>query len=122
MHATETPTMPDETRQLLSSQLRMASADLLNTPAAENFNLLSRAIAAVSRAGVSNTAVQLGCCALYDIYARYETTAAITVTDGEAERIRAAIDSIDAALPSVEVKVLKQAISEIDVNCASVGA
>ena len=122
MQTTDTPAMPDETRQLLSSQLRMASVALFSTPTAENFNLLSRAMAAVSRAGVSSTAVQLGCCALYDIYARYEDTAAITVTDREAERIRAAIDSIDQALPELEVKALKQAIGEIDVNCASVGA
>jgi hypothetical protein len=105
----------------VTSQLRLAADDLITHPSAEKFNQLSRAVAALTRAGATSVAIQLGCCALHDIYARYEQDAAITVREREGGQIREAIASLVEGLPSLEVAALKQAIAEIDVNCASVG-
>lgn len=122
MTTTAIPMMTKDTHQLLASQLRMAGDAFITTPTGETFNQVTRAVTALTRAGVEGVAMQLACCALYDVYARYEEHAEITVSDREAKRIRAAIASINEALPTVTVPALKQAISEVDVNCASVGA
>ena len=114
--------MTTETRQLLAAQLRAAADALITNPTGENFNLLSRAVAALTSAGASGVPIHLACCAMYDIYARYQEHAAITVSDREAKQIRAAIASVEEELPSLQVQNLKQAIAEVDVNCASVGA
>lgn len=114
--------MAPETCQRLASELRMAGEAFITTPTGETFNLLTRAVTALSRAGVESVAMKLACCALYDVYARYEIRADITVTTQEAARIRAAIASINDDLSKVTVPALKQAIAEVDVHCASVGA
>lgn len=116
------PTMTNDTHQLLASQLRMAGEALINSPSTETYNQMSRAVTALARAGVAGEAMGIGCSTLLGISDRYGENAAITVTKREAELIRMAIASVDEALPSLQVKTLKQAITETDVNCASVGA
>lgn len=116
------PTMTNDTHQLLASQLRAAGDALITTPSTETYNQMSRAVTALARAGVAGEAMGIGCSVLLDISDRYGESAAITVTEREAELIRTAIASIDKALPALHVHTLKQAIAETDVNCASVGA
>lgn len=67
-------------------------------------------------------AMDLGNDALSDICDAYQNTGAITVTDVQAEHLRLAIDSIAPCLPLVPVNKLRQAVAEVEVFCASVGA
>lgn len=114
--------MTTETHQRLALQLRMAGEALITSPTPDTYGQLSRAFAALARAGLAGEAMDLGNDALSDICDRYEETAVLSVTELEAEWIRASLASIDDALPLVAVADLKQAIKEVEVYCASVGA
>lgn len=114
--------MTTETYQRLSLQLRMAVEALITHPTVETYNQLTRRMATLVRCNLAGEAMDLGNDALSDICDGFETTGAITVTDVQAEHLRLAIDSIDRALPLVPVNQLRQAVAEVEVFCASVGA
>jgi hypothetical protein len=114
--------MTTETYQRLSLQLRMAVEALITHPTVETYNQLTRRMATLVRCNLAGEAMDLGNDALSDICDGFEATGAITVTDVQAEHLRMAIDSIDHALPLVPVNKLRQAVAEVEVFCASVGA
>jgi hypothetical protein len=74
------------------------------------------------RCNLAGEAMDLGNDALSDICDGYEATGALAVTDVQAEHIRLAVDSVNRALPLIPVNKLKQAVAEVEVFCASVGA
>jgi hypothetical protein len=114
--------MTTETYQRLSLQLRMAVEALITHPTVETYNQLTRRMATLVRCNLAGEAMDLGNDALSDICDGFEASGAITVTDVQAEHLRLAIDSIDRALPLVPVNKLRQAVAEVEVFCASVGA
>jgi len=114
--------MTTDTYQRLSLQLRMAVEALITHPTVETYNQLTRRMATLVRCNLAGEAMDLGNDALSDICDGFEATGAITLTDVQAEHLRLAIDSIDRALPLVPVNKLRQAVAEVEVFCASVGA
>jgi hypothetical protein len=114
--------MTAETYSRLALQLRMAGEALITHPAPDTYNQMSKMFAALARAGMGGDALDLGNDALSEICDRFEEEGRIRITDVEAEHIRMAIASLDARLPAVAVNHLRQAVAEVEVFCASVGA
>lgn len=114
--------MTTDTFDRLSLQLRMATEALITHPTPDTYNQLSKSMASLVNCNLVGEAMDLGNDALSDICDAYELTGAITVTDVQAEHLRLAIDSIAPRLPLVPVNKLKQAVAEVEVFCASVGA
>ena len=114
--------MTTETYQRLALQLRMAGEALITHPTPDTYNQLSKMLAVLGRAGIDSDALDLGNDALSDICDRFEEEGRIRITDVEAEHIRMAVASLDLQLPAVAVNHLRQAVAEVEVFCASVGA
>jgi len=114
--------MTTETYQRLALQLRMAGEALITHPVPDTYNQLSKMFAALARAGMGGDDLDLANDALSDICDRFAEEGRIRITDVEAEHIRMAIANLDAQLPAVAVNHLRQAVAEVEVFCASVGA
>ena len=114
--------MTTETYQRLALQLRMAGEALITHSTPDTYNQLTKMLAALVRARMSGPAIDLANNALSDICDRYVEEGRIYVTEVEAEHIRLAIASMDDRLPAVAVNHLRQAVAEVEVFCASVGA
>jgi hypothetical protein len=114
--------MTTDTFQRLELQLRMAAEALITHPTPDTYNQLTKMFSALARCNLDGEAMDLGNDALADICDGYEATGALAVTDVQAEQIRLAVDSVNRALPLIPVNKLKQAVAEVEVFCASVGA
>lgn len=114
--------MTTDTYERLSLQLRMAVEALITHPTPDTYNSLTKIMSTLVRCNLVGDPMDLGNDALSDICDAYEVTGAIAVTDVQAEQLRLAIDSVDRYLPLVPVNKLKQAMAEVEVFCASVGA
>lgn len=114
--------MTTDTYQRLALELRMAGEALITHPTPDTYNQLSKMFATLIRARMAGDAIDLANDALSDICDRFEEEGQIRITDVEAEHIRIAIMSLDARLPAVAVNHLRQAVAEVEVFCASVGA
>lgn len=114
--------MTTETYQRLALELRMAGEALITHPTPDTYNQMSKMFAALARAGMGGDALDLPNDALSDICDRFGEEGRIRITDVEAEHIRIAIADLDRRLPAVAVNHLRQAVAEVEVFCASVGA
>jgi hypothetical protein len=114
--------MTTDTFQRLELQMRMAAEALITHPTPDTYNQLTKMFSALVRCNLAGEAMDLGNDALSDICDGYEATGALTVTDVQAEHIRLAVDSVNRALPLIPVNKLEQAVAEVEVFCASVGA
>lgn len=114
--------MTTDTFQRLELQLRMAAEALIAHPTPDTYNQLTKMFSALIRCNLAGEAMDLGNDALSDICDAYEATGALTVTDVQAEHLRLAVDSVNRALPLIPVNKLEQAVAEVEVFCASVGA
>jgi hypothetical protein len=114
--------MTTDTFQRLELQLRMAAEALIGHPTPDTYNQLTKMFSALVRCNLAGEAMDLGNDALSDICDGYEATGALAVTDVQAEHLRLAVDSVNRALPLIPVNKLKQAVAEVEVFCASVGA
>jgi len=114
--------MTTDTFQRLELQMRMAAEALITHPTPDTYNQLTKMFSALVRCNLAGEAMDLGNDALSDICDGYEATGALTVNDVQAEHIRLAVDSVNRALPLIPLNKLKQAVAEVEVFCASVGA
>lgn len=114
--------MTTETHRRLALQLRMAGEALITHPTPDTYNQLTKMLATLVRAKMSSPAIDDANKALSDICDRFEEEGRIYVTDEEAARIRAAVARLDDRLPAVAVNHFRQAVAEVEVFCASVGA
>jgi len=114
--------MTAETYQRLALQLRMAGEALITYPTPDTYNQLTKMLATLVRAKMTNPAIDEANKALSDICDRFEEEGRVHVTDDEASRIRQAVARLDEKLPAVAVNHFRQAQAEVEVFCASVGA
>lgn len=114
--------MTTDTFQRLELQLRTTAETLIAQPTPDSYNQMTKMFSALVRCHLAGEAMDLGNDALSDICDAYEATGAIAVTDVQAEHLRLAVDSVNRALPLIPVNKLKQAVAEVEVFCASLGA
>jgi hypothetical protein len=114
--------MVTETHRRLALELRMAGEALIARPTVDAFNQLSKMLAALCSAGMAGEAIDLATDTMSDICDRYERVQKIGVSGPEAERLRLALACIDDRLPLIPVNRFQQAVAEVAVFCATVGA
>jgi hypothetical protein len=114
--------MTTDTFKRLELQLRTSAESLIAQPTPDSYNQMTKMFAALVRCNLVGDAMDLGNDALSNICDSFQSTGAVAVTDVQAEHIRMAVDSVILRLPQVSVNALKQAVAEVEVFCASVGA
>jgi hypothetical protein len=114
--------MTSDTFQRLELQLRTTAESLISRPTPDSYSQMTKMFAALVRCNLVGEAMDLGNDALSDICDGYQLTGAVAVTEVQAEHIRMAVHSVNQRLPLVSVNVLEQAVAEVEVFCASVGA
>lgn len=114
--------MGTETHRRLALELRMAGETLIARPSIDAYNILSKMLAALSRAGLVGEAMDLANGAMLEICDRYERVNKVGVSECEAERLRLAIASIDDRMPLIPVNRFERAVAEVEIFCATVGA
>ncbi|MDQ2822760.1 MAG: hypothetical protein M3Y65_20675 [Pseudomonadota bacterium] len=114
--------MTTDTFQRLELQLRTSAETLISRPTPDSYNQLTKMFSALVRCNLVGETMDLGNDALSDICDGYQSTGAVAITDVQGEHIRLAVDSMTKALHLVPVNKLEQAVAEVEVFCASVGA
>lgn len=114
--------MVTETHRRLALELRMAGETLIARPSVDAFNQLSKMFAALCNAGMAGEAMDLATSTMSDSCDRYEWVRKIGVKPCEAEWLRIAIASIDGRLAQLPVNQFAQAVAEVELFCATVGA
>lgn len=114
--------MTTDTFKRLELQLRTSTESLIARPTPDSYNQVTKMFSALVRCNLIGEAMDLGNDALSDICDAYTVTGAVAVTDVQAKHLRLAVDSVIQRLPLVPVNVLEQAVAEVEVFCASVGA
>lgn len=106
--------MVEETHRRLALQLRMAGESLVGAPGVDAYNVLSKMLAALHRAGMAATITDPGTDVMNRICDRFEASGAITVQDEEAAALRRAIADMDAALARLPVNRFARAVAEVE--------
>lgn len=106
--------MGTESRDKLALEIRMAGETLIARPSVDAYNTLSKILASLNRAGLSDTLLDPATDLLNSICDRYEQTSLITVKSEEAESLRKAIANIDAGLHRVPLQRLARAVAEVE--------
>jgi hypothetical protein len=114
--------MVTETHRRLALELRLAGETLINRPSPDAYNQLSKMFAALARAGMAGDMMTLAVDTMTDVCDRYERVGKVGVNECEAEWLRTAIASIDGRLAMLPVNKFAQAVAEVEVFCATVGA
>ena len=106
--------MGTETRDRLALEVRMAGETLVACPSIDAYNMLSKMLAALSRAGLRADLLDPGTKLMNRICDRYEKTNAITVEREEATGLRQVVANIDAALHRVPLQRFNRAVAEVE--------
>lgn len=114
--------MGTDSYKRLALQLHTSCATLIDCPSPESFNQLSKMFAALCNVGMAGEAMDLATDTMSDICDRYEQHLVVTVTECEAEWLQLAVASIDDRLHQVPVNRLAEAVSQVEMFCAFVGA
>lgn len=114
--------MVTETHRRLALELRMAGETLIGAPSPETYNQMSKILAALSRAGLAPDLLEPATATLNVICDRYERVGKVGVSDVEAQELRAALARLDGRMASLPLNKLQQAIAQVDIFCATVGA
>lgn len=114
--------MVTETHRRLALELRLAGETLIAAPAPSSYNTLSKMLAALSRAGMTDSALHNANSTMSDVVDRYERVGKVGLKDTEAAALRQAIAGIDARLGRLPVNKLAEAIAAVEIYCADVGA
>ena len=114
--------MTTEARNRLALELRTSVETLVACPSPDSFNRLSKMLAALSRAGMECAALEAASSTMNEICDRYERIGKVGLRDTEGEALRVAASGIDQRLPYVPVNKLAEAVAQVEVFCATVGA
>jgi hypothetical protein len=114
--------MVTETHQRLALQLRTTCETLIARPSVDAFNQMSKMFAALCNAGMAGESIDLATDTMGDVCDRYERVGKVGLNECEAEWLRIAVAGIDQRLPFVPVNRFNQAVAEVELFCADVGA
>lgn len=112
--------MTVETRDRLALQIRMAGESLIEHSSIDSYNVLSKMLASLVRAGMNGNLVEAGSSVLNLVCDRYEQNRTITVEPEEAKRLRQAIADIDAGLHRISLQRFAKAVAEVEAFAAVV--
>ena len=114
--------MTTEARNRLALELRASVETLVACPSPNAFNRLSKMLAALAGAGMDCAALEAASSTMNEICDRYERIGKVGLRDTEGEALRAAAGGIDQRLPYLPVNKLAEAVAQVEVFCATVGA
>jgi len=106
--------MVTETRDRLAMECRMAGEVLIVRPSIDAYNILSKMLAALSRAGMHTDLLKPGTAIMNRICDRFEHSGAITVECEEAAGLRQVTANIDAALHRLPLQRFNRAVAEVE--------
>lgn len=112
--------MVTETRDRLALEIRMAGESLIGHPSIDAYNVLSKMLAALERAGMSAVLLHPGTKVMNTICDRYEESGSITVEPEEANRLRQVIAAIDVSLHRIPLQRFTLAVAEVETFAAVV--
>jgi hypothetical protein len=111
-----------ETHRRLALELRLAVESLAGAPSPDSYNVLSKMLAALDRAGVRLPQLREATVTMNTICDRYERVGKIGLKAEEVEALRRAVAELEAELPQVRLNVFARAVAEVEIYCAMDGA
>lgn len=114
--------MVRETHRRLALELRLAVESLVGAPSPASYNVLSKMLAALRRAGVATTALEPATVAMNQICDRFERVGKVGLSGDEAATLRREAANLERLLPALPVNVFAKAVAEVEVFCATAGA
>lgn len=114
--------MVTETHRRLALELRLTGETLIAAPAPGSYNTLSKMLAALSRAGLTGSALDNANSTMSDVVDRFERVGKVGLKETEAAALRQALAGLDACLWRLPVNKLTEAIVAVEIYCADIGA
>lgn len=114
--------MMAETRDSLSLELRLAIEVLIAAPSADTYNQLSKMLAALRRAGATDSSIDDASDAMLAICDRFERVGKVGVSENEMTVLRQAADGIDREIGTVPMSKFRQSVADVSAFCMNIGA
>lgn len=114
--------MVRETHRRLALELRLAVEALVGAPSPASYNVLSKMLASLRRAGVAATALEPATVAMNQICDRFERIGKVGLSGDEAATLRREAGNLEQLLPALPVNVFARAVAEVQIFCATAGA
>jgi hypothetical protein len=109
------PMMP-ESRNALALQLHAAVETLINRPSIDSYNALSKMLATMTDAGITDECLNMATETLNGICDRYERVQRIGLSDKEGENLRAMAGELDWLIGKIPVNVFRASAAMVNRN------
>lgn len=106
----------------LALEIRLAVETLAAAPSVESYNMVSKMLAALARAGLKCEALDRANEVMESIVDRYGRVGKVGLKDAEAESLRQAIAVIDGRMATIPANRIVEAVASVEVFCATAGA
>lgn len=112
--------MMRETHRRLALELRLAVESLVGAPSPESYNVLSKMLAALRRAGINAEMLEPATSTMNHICDRFELMGEVDLSGNEATTLRQQAGALEQLLPRLPVNVFARAVAEVEALCAIV--